>query len=191
MQELGERAGLVDFYLQEVASLWKEDLVIRIADFDDTIFSREEQLEKETSLRENRAGAGIDTIINDIGLYSFIDTYYRGKDFPDDILSLLNPETDLILTAGLRELQFYKTEAVGLLNFPTTVVDEWEDKILESLRYVVFELGFIPREIIIYEDRPKYFIQYRKLLEGLLGCKLTIMLVEMDGNRGYKKIEEV
>lgn len=55
MRELGERTGLIDFYLQEIASLSKdEDIVIRIVDFDDTLFSREEQLEKESALRENR-----------------------------------------------------------------------------------------------------------------------------------------
>ncbi|MCH8518161.1 hypothetical protein LAT59_00140 [Candidatus Gracilibacteria bacterium] len=192
MRELGERTGLIDFYLQEIASLSKdEDIVIRIVDFDDTLFSREEQLEKESALRENRGGAGIDVIVNSMGISQFIDTYYRGHDFPHDIFNLMNPETDVILTAGLRELQYMKTEAVGLLDFPTTVVDEGKDKVLEVLRYIVFEFGVIPREVIIYEDRPEYFIQYRELLESLLGIKITIMKVEMDGNRGYKRIEEV
>ena len=55
IHELGERTGLIDLYLKEIASLSRdEDIVIRIVDFDDTLFSREEQLEKESSLRENR-----------------------------------------------------------------------------------------------------------------------------------------
>lgn len=192
MLELGEREGLVDFYLQEIASLSKEkDMIIRIVDFDDTLFSRTEQLEKEKKLSENRAGAGIDVIVNEMGISHFIDTYYRGQDFPKDIFNLLDSETDLILTAGLRELQYMKTEAVGLLDFPTTVVNEGKDKILETLRYIVFEFGIIPAEVIIYEDRPDHFIKYRELLEGLLWCKITIILVEMDGNRGYKKIEAI
>lgn len=88
--------------------------------------------------------------------------------FPNDILALLDEETDLILTAGLRELQLMKIEAVGLIDLPTRVVFDGKDKILETLRYVVFELGFIPSTLIIYEDRPQYFIQYRELIEGLL-----------------------
>jgi len=192
IHELGERIGLIDFYLQEIASLSRDkDTVIRIVDFDDTLFSREEQLEKESTLRENRGWAGIDVIVNTMWISQFIDTYYRGYDFPHDIFNLMNPETDLILTAGLRELQYMKTEAVWLLDFPTTVVDEWKDKVLEVLRYIVFEFGVIPREVIIYEDRPEYFIEYRELLEWLLWTNITIMKVEMDGNRGYKRIEEV
>lgn len=192
IHELGERTGLIDFYLKEIASLSRDEgVVIRIVDFDDTLFSRDEQLEKESSLRENRGWAGIDVIVNDMWISQFIDTYYRGHDFPRDIFNLMNPETDLILTAGLRELQYMKTEAVWLLDFPTTVVDAWKDKVLEVLRYIVFEFGVIPSEVIIYEDRPEYFIEYRELLEWLLWTKITIMKVEMDGNRGYKMIEEV
>ena len=192
IHELGERKGLIDFYLKEIASLSRDEgVVIRIVDFDDTLFSRDEQLEKESSLRENRGWAGIDVIVNSMWISQFIDRYYRGQDFPRDIFNLMNPETDLIITAWLRELQYMKTEAVWLLDFPTTVVDEWKDKVLEVLRYIVFEFGVIPSEVIIYEDRPEYFIEYRELLEWLLWTKIIIMKVEMDGNRGYKKIEEV
>lgn len=190
MSELGERKGLVDFYLEEVQSLPKENMIVRICDFDDTLFSREEQV-SEKRLAENRGASGIHLIVDEIGVHDFIDTYYRGHDFPRDIFNLLDEETDLIMTAGLRELQYMKTEAVGLLDFPTTVVYDGKDKILETLRYIVFELWYIPAEIIIYEDRPQHFIEFRELIEWILGCKLTIMLVEMDGNRGYKKIEEL
>lgn len=190
MTQLWEREWLINFYKQEIQSLPKEDYILRIADFDDTLFSREEQLTKEQSLRENRAGAGIDVIVNEMWISKFIDTYYRWVDFPRDIFNLLNPETDIILTAGLRELQFMKIEAVWLLDFPTTVVNEWKDKVLEALRYIVFELGIIPSEVIVYEDRPQYFIEYKALIEWLLGCKLTVMYVEMDENKGYKTIEE-
>jgi hypothetical protein len=191
MLELWEREGLVDFYLQETPGLGREDRIVRICDFDDTLFSRETQLQQDKKLSENRGAAGIHMIVDEMGIHDYIDKYYRGVDFPHDIFNLMDPETDLILTAGLRELQYMKTEAVGLLDFPTTVIYDGKDKILETLRYIVFELGFIPTEIIVYEDRPDYFIQYRELLEGILGCKLTIMLVEMNGNKGYKKIEEV
>lgn len=192
IHELGERIGLIDFYLKEIASLSRDEgVVIRIVDFDDTLFSRDEQLEKESSLRENRGWAGIDVIVNTMWISQFIDMYYRGHDFPRDIFNLMNPETDLILTAWLRELQYMKTEAVWLHDFPTTVVDAWKDKVLEVLRYIVFEFGVIPSEVIIYEDRPEYFIEYRELLEWLLWTKITITKVEMDGNRGYKRIEEV
>jgi len=61
---------------------------------------------------------------------------------------------------------------------------------MATIQYVLFTLKYIPSEIIIYEDRPQYFIKYRELIEWVLGCELTIMRVEMDGNNGYKKIEQ-
>jgi len=36
------------------------------------------------------------------------------------------------------------------------------------IQYVIFELKYIPSEIIVYEDRPEYFIEYRELMESLL-----------------------
>jgi hypothetical protein len=99
--------------------------------------------------------------------------------------------SDIILTAGMPELQIMKARWAGLEKYTLRVVAEWKDKILEAIRYVLFELKYIPSEIIVYEDRPQFFIEYRALIEWVLWTKLTIMYVEMDGNNGYKKIEAV
>jgi hypothetical protein len=80
---------------------------------------------------------------------------------------------------------------MNIEHIPMRVVWKGEDKIFQTLRYILFHLQYIPREVIVYEDRPQSFVEYRELIEGLLGCKLTIMYVEMDGNNGYKTIEEI
>jgi hypothetical protein len=97
----------------------------------------------------------------------------------------------LVLTAGVPEYAMMKYRATWLENFPVEVVYDGKDKILKTLQYVLFKLKYIPSEIVVYEDRPQYFVEYRELIEWLLWTKLTIMYVEMDGNDGYKKIAEV
>ncbi len=190
MQELTDRPLVLNFYTKEAKALEKKESILRVSDLDDTLFARRDQLESEVKLRENRWAAGIDVIINDLWLHTFIQEQYH-TNFPRDILGLLNPKTDIILTAGMIELQRMKAQKMQLDNYTVKIVDSWIDKIMAVIQYVIFELKYIPNEIIIYEDRPQYFIEYRELMESLLWTKLSIMLVEMHGNDGYKSIKEV
>lgn len=187
---LTEQTGLVDFYLAEAKTLPKQDSILTICDVDDTLFGRKDQLEWEPELQKNRGYAGNTHMINKIGIHTMIDKYYIWKKYPQDIISKLSPKNTLLLTAGIFEYQQLKIKAMKLDDFPLKIVYSWKDKILETIRYVLFELKYIPSEIIVYEDRPQFFIEYRELIEWVLWCKLTIMYVEMDGNEGYKKIEE-
>lgn len=93
---------------------------------------------------------------------------------------------------GSKDFQLAKVRSCPELNeFKVIVTKDAREKIPELIRHVLFELRYIPNEIIIYEDRPQYFVEYRELIEWVLWTKLTIMYIEMDGNDGYKKIEEV
>jgi hypothetical protein len=183
--------GLIDFYMQESSQLEKRDSILRVCDLDDTLCGRADQLTWEEILRLNRWWAGNTIIFNTLWIYDYVEKYYAHISYPTDILSLLNPESDIILTAWMKELQIMKARWAGLEKYTLRVVAEWKDKILEAIRYVLFELKYIPSEIIVYEDRPQFFIEYRTLIEWILWTKLTIMYVEMDGNNGYKKIEAV
>lgn len=189
LEKLWENSSLIDFYLKESQNIWKKDTIIRVCDFDDTLFSRDKQLQ-DKNLRENRAEKGINFIVENYGIHEFSKKYYRNKTIPQEILSLLKKDSDIILTAWLIELQQIKLREAWLWEYNIKIVYSWKDKILETIRYVLFELKYIPSEIIVYEDRPQFFIEYRELIEWVLWCKLTIMYVEMDGNDGYKKIEE-
>ncbi|MCD5374977.1 hypothetical protein LR010_00830 [Candidatus Gracilibacteria bacterium] len=188
---LTDQVGLVDFYIAEAAALLKQDSSFVICDLDDTLFGRKDQMQGEPELKKNRGYAGNTYMINEIGIHEMIRKYYMDTEYPQDILSRLTPEKTLLLTAGIPEYQQLKVRAMHLEKFPLQVVWEGKDKILETIRYVLFELKYIPSEIVIYEDRPHFFIEYKDLIEGVLGTKLTIMYVEMDGNNGYKKIEEI
>ena len=51
---LTPQVGLIDFYKTQIAKLPKKDSTLTICDLDDTLFSREEQLQREPELRARR-----------------------------------------------------------------------------------------------------------------------------------------
>jgi hypothetical protein len=184
--------GLVDFYLEESSKLEKRDAVFSIADMDDTLISRDRLAIDEPLLKESRGQEGNKVVINHFGIHNIVERFYANQNPPQDIANIMKNSSDsLVLTAGVPEYAMMKYKAANLSEFPIQVVYDGKDKILKTLQYILFELKYIPDEIVIYEDRPQYFVEYKDLIEGVLWTKLTIMYVEMDGNNGYKKIEEV
>ena len=184
MNELTDISRLLEKYLDEVRRLPSKDVCVIITDFDDTIFSKQPQLDWEPLLRECEPHMRNNTIMYHIGVPSLIKKYYQDEIFPQDIVSLLNPSQDLILSAWFEALQQEKLRALNLDHIPLQVVKRWEDKVLAAIQYILFTLKYIPSQLVIYEDKPHYFIEYRQLIEWILGCELTIRYVEMDGNRG-------
>jgi len=65
----------------KVSKLEKKDIEIIISDFDDTIFCRNEQLEKSELLRTNRWNAWNDIILSTIGLENYINDTQPTSDF--------------------------------------------------------------------------------------------------------------
>jgi len=191
ISQLTHLTGLVDFYMQEAEKREKKDTSFIIADLDDTLASRDRLWKEEELLRINRGQEWNKVVINHFGINTIIERFYENQTPPKDISDLLTPDNCVILTAGVPEYQYKKREVLWLTHLPINIVESWEDKILETIRYVLFELWYIPKEIIVYEDRPHFFIEYRELIEWVLWTKLTIMKVEMNGNTDYSSIEEV
>jgi len=187
---LTDQTGLVDFYIEEAAKLERRDNSFIMCDMDDTLISRSHITDAEELLRINRGAAGNKLIINHFGINNIISRFYENQNPPQDIAKLLSPENSIILTAWVIEYQYRKRESIWLTHIPIKIVWDGKDKIMACIQHVLFVLKYIPSEIIIYEDRPQYFIQYRELIEWVLGCELTIMKVVMDGNDGYKSIEQ-
>jgi hypothetical protein len=52
-------------------------------------------------------------------------------------------------------------------------------------------LKYIPNTIVIFEDRPQYFVEYRDLIEDVLWVNLIINKVIMDWNDSIPSIEEI
>lgn len=191
LKNLTDYFWVYDYWKEKIKQLDKQNKDIIISDFDDCLFWRKSQLEQSELLRNNRWNNGTKVIFNEMWIQKYIDNYIKSEKPLDDISSLMNPETDIILTAGVFENQYEKIAACGLNKFKTIVVDSGKDKIIATIRYIIFDLGFVPHSITIYEDRPEYFIEYRGLLEDILETKIIIKKVVMNGNNNYEKIEEV
>lgn len=178
-------------YKEEIKKLKKEDKTLIVADHDDTLFSREEQLEKEILLRENRWAKWNEVMKKHLGFEYMIQKYYEWKKWPPHIREKLRPNYDLILTAWIEEFQLMRLESTWLDHINIVVTPTAEEKIEALIKYITEELKHIPKKIEIYEDRPQYFEKYREIMEKLLWTKIDIYFVEMDWNRWYKKIEKV
>ena len=168
--------------------MYSNERTFIVADFDDTIFSRKEQLEKEQILRENRWDAGTKIMKEVLWIDYMMQNYYENKVFPKEIIDEISENIWIILTAWDNELQLAKQKATKLKDLEFIVVEKAEQKPERLIKY--FKENNIKTDLIkIYEDRPNYFIENKDYLEKELNVKIEIYLVEMDWNRWYKKIE--
>lgn len=171
--------------------LQKRDNYLIISDFDDTIFCRKEQLEDSELLRNNRWNKWNYIIKHKIWIGNFINKYYKNKTFPNTIIKELRVNHDLILTSWYTEIQTEKIKACKLDYINNIITKNADDKIIETIKYIVNKLWFIPEKIIVYEDKPEYFIEYRKFLEDFLETNLEIYYVEMISNENEPKITKI
>lgn len=171
--------------------LEKKDIDLIITDFDNTIFCRNEQLKDSELLRNNRWKKWNDVIKSLIWIDNFINKYYKDKKHPISISSKLKEKYDLILTAWDKETQTKKIKATKLNKINHIIVEKAEYKIIETIKYIINHLWFIPSKITIYEDRPDFFIEHKDFLENFLETKIKIMFVEMKNNEKNPIIKEV
>ena len=165
-----------------------KEKVFIIADFDDTIFAREEQLSNEKILRENRWDKWTKIMKEVLGFDYMINNYYKNKNFPKKIIDKIKEYQWIVLTAWNSEYQLLKQKACKLDFIEFLVVEKAEQKPEKLIEY--FKQNNIEADLIeVYEDRPNYFIENKEIIEKELNTKLNIYYVEMDWNRGYKKIE--
>lgn len=192
MYELTDFWVLFGKYLDEVRRLQKRDETIIVTWLDDTLFSRQDLFEAEPLL----ANADSEEERNKfsqyhIGIPKILQEHYTGKDFPQDIVSQMQPGRDFILTTGFENFQKQKADILWLWDFSMRVSAHHDDKILNCIQHVLYELKFLPKEIVVYDNNVEDFITYHELIEAILDCDLIIMKVEMDGNKWYKKIEKM
>jgi hypothetical protein len=191
-KELINIGWVYDFWLDSRDKLDKKDIELNVVDFDYTLFSRDEELEKEEELKNNRWDKWPEFIFKNIWMSNFLDKYYKNKNIPKSIISKMTTKYDIILTAWQYEFQIAKINLCSPLNdFKVIVTKDWKSKIISLIRYVLFELKFVPNKIRIYEDRPEYFVEYREFLENTLWTEIEIMKVEMNWNKNEPKITKL
>ena len=176
---------------EKVKKLDKKDDYLIISDFDDTIFSRKQQLEDSELIKNNRWNIWNFVMRKIIWIDNIIKDFYLNKDFPKIITNKLRKNHDLILTAGYNDFQEAKIKACGLDYINYSIVPGWEEKILETINYIIHHLAFIPNKVTIYEDRPKYFTLYKDFLEDILWTEFEIIFVEMIDNYTEPKITKI
>ena len=190
MSELTHNEFFTRRFLEEVARLPKVDGKFIISGLDETLFCRDELKANEPLLQENPDDA-INRIIKfQLWIPYIIAKYYQWKEIPKDIISLMNPNNSVIITTWFEDIQRAKLQALWILDIPLVVVKNEKEKILSILQYILYQIKYIPSEIVVYEDEATHFTEFRELIEGILGCKLRIIQVEMDKNEGYKSLEE-
>ncbi len=175
----------------KLEKLEKKDIDLIISDFDDTIFCRNEQLEDSELLRNNRWEAWNEKILNEIWLEKYWNKYYKNKKIPKSIVSQLRKWHDVIITAWNEKLQNCKLTHTWLIHHNYIVVNNAEDKIIESIKYIINTLKFLPNKVTVYEDRPKYFIEYKDFISDFLWIPVDIMYVEMKDNFNEPKITKI
>lgn len=170
---------------------------LNVIDFDDTLFSRNEQLEKYEWLAEHRWDLGNIFILASCLKISFeeamnLSNEQREKWYrifadmfysPDKLSSLkidVNSQVDWILTAWDPIFQKVKLEKTFPEKIPNyTVVSKSSQKPWELIKNII-KLWYIPKEIHIYEDRPEYFEEAFDILEKILKTKIFIHKVKID-----------
>jgi len=168
--------------------LFKKDIDLIVSDFDDTIFSTSEIIEKD--IRKWRRWKEWNVYIREvIWIKNFIDAFYVGKNFPKKIISKLRQNHDLILTTWFEDIQSEKIKACKLDHINYRIVENHEDKILEMIKYIVEYLQFIPNKITVYEDKPKYYLDYISFLEDFFWIDIDIIQVSMINNNTEPKLK--
>lgn len=170
--------------------LEKKDIDLIISDFDDTIFSTKEMIDNDYRKWKRWDEWNIYILENNL-IDIIVKEVYKDKKFPKIISSKLRKNHDLILTAWIDVFQLEKIKITKLDNINTKIVLNAEDKIIETIKYIVDDLEFIPNKITVFEDRPKYFIKYKDFLEDFLNTKIEIMFVEMKDNNSEPKITKI
>jgi len=171
----------------KIKLLEKSNADLIITDFDDTIFCTKEVINRDYR-KWRRWADWNDYIIKNNLIDKIIHEVYKDTNYPNSITAKLRKNHDLILTAWIKEFQTKKIIAANIEHINTKIVPTAEDKIAETIRYIINDLWFIPSKITIYEDRPKYFIEFKKFIEDFLWTKLDIMFVEMNCNDTEPKI---
>ncbi|MDA9129000.1 hypothetical protein N9J72_00805 [Candidatus Gracilibacteria bacterium] len=191
MGELTHNEFFTKQFLEETERLPRTEGSLIVTELDETLFSRSQMRENEELLKNNPEDAMNKLVKFQLGIPYIIAKYYEGQQGPEDIKKLITSNNAVIMTVGFEDIQQAKLAALQLQDIPLVVLKDKQEKIIALMQYILYSVRYIPNEIIIYEDEPQYFIEYRELIEGILSCKVTIMHVQMENNSGYTKIEEL
>lgn len=174
----------------------KKDIVLNVLDFDDTLYSRFNQLQ-EPVFQDNRWSEW-NRVIRQIWIDNFVNKFYKKTWAVIKLLRILENQNhnhrSIILTAWEMDLQKLKCEAVWIAwNKPkVVVVKESKSKPMKMLLEIL-ESWYIPGKIIVYEDRPEFFLWSNwKTLAKMLGIEIVVdhIFLEQDDTTKIARIDQ-
>ncbi|MDD3793633.1 MAG: hypothetical protein PHI37_02390 [Candidatus Gracilibacteria bacterium] len=174
----------------------KREVVLNVLDFDDTLYSRFNQLQFPI-YQDNRGSEG-NKVIRQKGIDNFVSKFYKRSGAVIKLLTILENQNhnhrSIILTAGENDLQKLRCKAVGIDgNKPkVVVVKESKNKPMKMLLEIL-EQGYIPGKIIVYEDRPEFFLGNNgRTLAKMLGIEIVVdhIFLRQDDTTKIAKIDQ-
>lgn len=173
----------------------KPNVVLNVLDFDDTLYSRINQLQLPL-LQDNRWIRWNEVINNEIWLNNFIETQYSETEVVEKLRQIIENQNavhkSIILTAWEKILQLAKCEKVWIWwdKSRVIVVDNAKSKPMKLVREII-KLWYIPGKIIVYEDRPEHFLWNNWVsLAKLLWIEIVVNHIFLDEIQ-TNKIKEI
>lgn len=172
-----------DSYMENISMLiWKEKWEsITFTDFDETLYSRIPQFKSDERFLQNRWKKWIDLVYNVIWLENFLSTYYNPKFVVKEVLD----RTNIILTAWQEELQRWKLLYTEIQN-EAIVVYEHKLKPKAIIEKILFDLKYIPKEIIFIDDKAFELEEQFRYLSFLFQTKIILENISLDENEPTK-----
>lgn len=161
------------------------NVVLNVLDFDDTLYSRINQLQLPI-LQDNRWADWNNVINNEIWLNNFIEAQYSESSIVKKLRHIIESQNhqhrSMILTAWEKILQLAKCDKVWLSwkKSKVIVVENAKSKPMRLLLEVL-RLWYIPGKIIVYEDRPEHFLWVNGVsLSKLLWIEIVVNHLFLD-----------
>lgn len=174
----------------------KKEIVLNVLDFDDTLYSRFNQLQ-DPLFQDNR-WSDWNRVLRQVWIDNFVNKFYKRSWAVLKLLKIIENQNynhrSIILTAWEMDLQKLKCEAVWIeCNKPKVViVKESKNKPMKMLLEIL-ESWYIPGKIIVYEDRPEFFLWNNwKTLAKMLGIEIVVdhIFLEQDDTTKIAKIDQ-
>lgn len=108
----------------------------------------------------------------------------------DELVINVRSEINLIITAtSARELSKIKLQKTWMDGYPYKLVDNPSEKLIVMVKYIK-NLWFIPKEIVVNEDKPEYFYRYWMVLSKFLWTKIRVKKIRINNETNNAEIIE-
>ncbi len=160
LSELKNNAQFIDNYV--------------FSDFDDTLYSRSPQLERDMFAKARWEEGN--KVVESMWIKKFISEYYS----PTWVVESIKKHTNIVLTAWREDFQSAKLDATVGKKMDRIIVPNQKLKPKEILHHFLFTLEKIPVSFEFYDDRMKPLMKQFQLLSEFLQNTVVVGEVTLD-----------